>query len=107
MVEAPPTCRVVGYSGDVITALEHSEYPVFGVQFHPEVQLTKNGTQMFKNFLYKVCGILIVSVAMVIMSRVIQIAGCKGHYSMENRRQMCIDYIRRSVGESSVLVFIT
>ena len=54
VVEAPPTCRVVGYSGEVITALQHLEYPVFGVQFHPEVQLTKNGIEMIRNFLYKV-----------------------------------------------------
>ena len=54
MVEAPPTCRVVGYSGEVITALQHLECPVFGVQFHPEVQLTQNGQQMIRNFLYKV-----------------------------------------------------
>ena len=54
VVKVPPTCLVVGYSGDIIAALQHSEYPVFGVQFHPEVQLTSNGTQMIRNFLYKV-----------------------------------------------------
>ena len=27
---------------------------MFGVQFHPEVDLTKCGTQMFKNFLFNV-----------------------------------------------------
>ena len=27
---------------------------MFGVQFHPEVDLTVNGTEMFKNFLFKV-----------------------------------------------------
>lgn len=54
MVEAPPTCHVVGYSGDIITALQHKELPVFGVQFHPEVQLTANGGAMIRNFLYNV-----------------------------------------------------
>ena len=54
VLEAPPTCRVVGHSGELITALQHEEDPVFGVQFHPEVTLTVNGTAMFRNFLYKV-----------------------------------------------------
>ena len=27
---------------------------MYGVQFHPEVDLTKCGTQVFKNFLFKV-----------------------------------------------------
>ena len=51
---APPTCRVVGYSGDIITAMQHREREVYGVQFHPEVDLTANGTAMFRNFLYNV-----------------------------------------------------
>lgn len=54
MVEAPPTCHVVGYSGDIITALQHKDQPVYGVQFHPEVQLTVNGVAMLRNFLYNV-----------------------------------------------------
>lgn len=58
MVEAPPTCHVVGYSGDIITALQHKELPVFGVQFHPEVQLTANGGAMLRNFLYNVSAYL-------------------------------------------------
>lgn len=53
-MEAPPTCRVVGYSGDIITALQHKEQEVYGVQFHPEVQLTVNGMAMLRNFLFKV-----------------------------------------------------
>ncbi len=28
----------------------------YGVQFHPEVNHTENGTKMIKNFLFKVCG---------------------------------------------------
>jgi hypothetical protein len=27
---------------------------MYGVQFHPEVDLTKSGAQVFKNFLFKV-----------------------------------------------------
>ena len=35
----------------LIMALEHKEYPVFGVQFHPESIVTEHGMKMVKNFL--------------------------------------------------------
>ncbi len=34
-----------------IMALQHREYPTFGLQFHPESILTTEGRQMIKNFL--------------------------------------------------------
>ena len=37
-------------NGEVM-AVEHREYPVFGVQFHPESIMTPNGRQIIKNFL--------------------------------------------------------
>jgi anthranilate synthase/aminodeoxychorismate synthase-like glutamine amidotransferase len=35
----------------IVMALEHTEHPVFGVQFHPEAALTEYGFQMLENFL--------------------------------------------------------
>ena len=34
-----------------IMAVEHREYPVFGLQFHPESIMTPDGRNMLKNFL--------------------------------------------------------
>ena len=34
-----------------IMAVEHKEYPVFGVQFHPESVMTPDGKKMIENFL--------------------------------------------------------
>lgn len=36
-----------------IMAVQHSEYPIFGVQFHPESIMTPDGKQMLKNFITK------------------------------------------------------
>ncbi|MCQ2531680.1 MAG: aminodeoxychorismate/anthranilate synthase component II [Saccharofermentans sp.] len=34
-----------------IMAVQHTEYPIYGVQFHPESILTPDGKQMLRNFL--------------------------------------------------------
>ncbi|TPP52542.1 GMP synthase (glutamine-hydrolyzing), N-terminal domain [Leishmania donovani] len=38
-------------SADIIAAVQHRSRPLFGVQFHPEVELTVSGKTIFKNFL--------------------------------------------------------
>jgi len=48
----PPTLRVIAWTEDhEIMAIEHTKYPLFGVQFHPESVLTPHGKQILKNFL--------------------------------------------------------
>jgi anthranilate synthase component 2 len=36
---------------NTVMAIEHFEYPLFGVQFHPESFMTPHGKQIMKNFL--------------------------------------------------------
>lgn len=37
-----------------IMAIEHEIYPLFGIQFHPESFLTKEGNKIMHNFLYEI-----------------------------------------------------
>ena len=51
--ETMPDClKVIASTDDgEIMAVAHSEYPVYGVQFHPESIMTPNGKQILKNFI--------------------------------------------------------
>lgn len=48
----PSELRVTAWTDDgTIMGLQHREYPVFGVQFHPESIATQHGKKLLKNFL--------------------------------------------------------
>ncbi len=36
-----------------IMAIQHKEYPLYGIQFHPESFMTEDGTRLMRNFLSK------------------------------------------------------
>ena len=48
----PDCLKVTAITDDgEVMAVEHKEYPVYGLQFHPESVLTDEGKQMMDNFL--------------------------------------------------------
>ncbi|MDO5142215.1 MAG: glutamine-hydrolyzing GMP synthase, partial [Eubacteriales bacterium] len=60
----------------------------YGVQYHPEVNHTENGTIMLRNFLYAVCG-------------------AKGDWTMQDYKNTSIDAIRAKVGDGKVLLALS
>ena len=60
----------------------------YGVQYHPEVNHTENGTVMIRNFLYEICG-------------------ATGDWTMEDYKNVAIKQIRQQVGSGKVLLALS
>eukprot|EP00493_Phyllostaurus_siculus_P004368 UN04389 len=68
--------------------VENASLKQYGVQFHPEVDLTVNGKDMLANFLFK-------------------IAGCSPSFTIEDRESKAIAEIRETVGSKKVLCLVS
>ncbi len=51
----PPGFHMTGKTANAIAATEDPKRKIYTVQFHPEVKHTERGTEILKNFLFKVC----------------------------------------------------
>ena len=52
----PEGFEVIGSTDNCkIASMENKEKLFYGIQFHPEVNHTKNGTKIIRNFLYNIC----------------------------------------------------
>lgn len=80
--------RVTSKSSNYVAAIANEKLNLYGVQFHPEVDLTTNGQTMLHNFLFN-------------------IAALTGSYTLRDRESMCIDYIRETVGKNKVLLLVS
>lgn len=82
------TFSVVATSSSFIVGIANNELRLYGLQFHPEVDLTVNGKEMLKSFLYNV-------------------AELSGTYTLADREVECIKYIRNTAGNKKVLCLLS
>lgn len=78
-------CKTASTELCPVAAFENPAQQWYGVQFHPEVEMTKRGTDIIHHFLYRVCR-------------------AQGGYSMENYLEEQIRLVREKVGSKRVLL---
>ncbi len=84
----PDGFKVIGKSGDAIAAVENANRKLYGVQFHPEVDLTENGMKIINNFLRR-------------------IAVYKEVYELDDRIETSIKMIQEKVGDKKVICLVS
>lgn len=71
-----------------VAAMADASKRLFGVQFHPEVVHTPNGTKILKNFLFRICG-------------------CELLWTMASFAKTTIEDLREKIGEERVICGIS
>ena len=89
MAKVPTGFRLVGHTAACPNvAIADEARGFYGVQFHPEVNHTQHGTDMLRNFLYRVCG-------------------ATGDWTMGDYKNRAIAQIREKVGDGKVLLALS
>ncbi|CAH8493538.1 unnamed protein product [Heterobilharzia americana] len=73
---------------DYNTGIADDEKRLYGVQFHPEVDLSPCGLKILKNFLFGVCNL-------------------KGDFKINDRVETCTAKIREAVGKNKILILLS
>lgn len=55
VVGLPAGFHTTGHTQNAVAAVENPQAKIYGVEFHPEVKHTDRGTQILRNFLFRVC----------------------------------------------------
>src|SRR5512139_2852526 len=82
----PPEFEVLAHTENCpVAAFRHKEKPIYGLQWHPEVIHTKNGTLMIRNFVFEVCK-------------------CKANWKMEDLIDKMTKEVKTEVGTSKAII---
>ena len=88
ILDPPPGFTVTARTGSTMAAIECPERRIFGVQFHPEVAHTENGSELLRKFVFDVCR-------------------CTGTWSLGSFLEQEVARIRKTVGDGRVLCAIS
>ncbi len=81
----PEGFKNIGYTSDCPNAgIADDNKKIYGIQFHPEVNLTKNGTQIIKNFIYNICN-------------------CSGDWNMSSFVEESVKALKNKIGNGKAL----
>ncbi|NWF87705.1 glutamine-hydrolyzing GMP synthase [Candidatus Bathyarchaeota archaeon] len=71
-----------------VAAFRHKHKPLYGLQWHPEVIHTKNGTKMLHNFIFEVCR-------------------CEANWKMEDIIENMIKSVKADIGEGKAIIALS
>ncbi len=81
----PEGFEVVATSaGAPLAVIANEERRMWATQFHPEVHHTPDGSKLYRNFVYDICG-------------------CKGDWTMAAYKDQAIEKIREQVGDKKII----
>lgn len=84
----PNGFEVIAKSGDAIAGIGNKEKRLYGLQFHPEVDLTEEGMKILENFIREV-------------------AKYQDFYKLDDRIETSIKMIKEKVGNNKVVVLVS
>ena len=88
ILEPPPGFEVTARTDATTAVIENPEKKIFGVQFHPEVVHTENGSELLRRFVFDICS-------------------CSGSWTLGSFLEEEVERIRAQVGNGRVLCAIS
>ena len=83
--QVPEGFKKIAYTDHCPNAgMQNSERKLYGIQFHPEVNHTENGTKIIRNFIYNVCG-------------------CSGDWTISSFAEESIKALKEKIGDKKAL----
>lgn len=81
----PDGFKIIGKTSSCpVAAMENENRKLYGIQFHPEVNNTVNGTNIIKNFLFNICD-------------------CSGDWKMSSFAEETIKSLKEKIGDKKAL----